>query len=57
MLGWVDRNVPVAEIAAKKIIEIGATGARDPAEISKLAVEQLGIRLDRWRREARFGLG
>ena len=39
----VDRNDPVADIVAKKIIEIGATGVRDPAEISKLAVEQLGV--------------
>lgn len=44
LLCLVDRNDPVAEIVAKKIIEIGATGVRDPAEISKLAVEQLGIR-------------
>ncbi len=39
----VDRNDPIAEIVAKTIIEIGATGVRDPAEIAKLAVEQLGI--------------
>jgi hypothetical protein len=39
----VDRNDPIAEIVAKKIIEIGATGVRDPAEISTLAVEQLGL--------------
>lgn len=39
----VDRNDPIAEIVAKKIIEIGATGVRDPAEISRLAVEQLGV--------------
>ena len=39
----VDRNDPIAEIVAKKIIEIGATGVRDPAEISKLAVEQLNV--------------
>jgi len=44
LLCLVDRNDPVAEIVAMKIIEIGATGVRDPGEISKLAVEQLGIR-------------
>jgi hypothetical protein len=43
-LPLVDRDDPLSEIVAKKIIEIGATGVRDPAEISKLAVEQLGIR-------------
>lgn len=40
----VDRDDPIAEIVAKKIIEIGASGVGDPAEISKLAIEQLGIR-------------
>ncbi|MGY4174889.1 hypothetical protein ACVIHH_000180 [Bradyrhizobium sp. USDA 4518] len=40
----VDRDDPIAEIVAKKVIEIGASGVSDPAEISKLAVEQLGIR-------------
>ncbi|MFB9262239.1 hypothetical protein ACFFWD_03495 [Bradyrhizobium erythrophlei] len=39
----VDRNDPIAEIVAREIIEIGATGVRDPAEISRIAVEQLGI--------------
>jgi hypothetical protein len=33
----------IAEIVAKKIIEVGAMGVRDPEEISKLAVEQLGV--------------
>jgi hypothetical protein len=42
-LWLVDRNDPIAEIVAKKIIEIGAADVRDPAEISKLAVEQLGV--------------
>jgi hypothetical protein len=41
-LHLVDRDDPVAEIVAKKIIEIAATGVRDPAEISRIAVEQLG---------------
>ncbi|MGY3591618.1 L-serine deaminase [Bradyrhizobium sp. USDA 4341] len=40
----VDRDDPIAEIVAKKVIEIGASGVSDAAEISKLAVEQLGIR-------------
>jgi hypothetical protein len=39
----VDRNDPVTEIVAKAVIEIGATGVRDPTEISKIAVKQLGI--------------
>jgi hypothetical protein len=36
----VDRNDPVTEIVTKAVIEIGATGVRDPTEISKIAVKQ-----------------
>jgi len=39
----VDRNDPIVDIVAKKIIEIGATGISDPEEISKTAVKQLGL--------------
>ncbi|WP_050421362.1 hypothetical protein [Bradyrhizobium tropiciagri] len=38
----VDRDDPIAEIVAKKVIETGARGLA--IQISKLAVEQLGIR-------------
>ena len=41
-LHLVDRNDPVCEIVARKIIEIGLDGARDPREIAALAVKQLG---------------
>jgi len=34
----VDRDDLIAEIVAKKISEIGASGFGDPAEISKLAI-------------------
>jgi hypothetical protein len=37
----VDRNDPIAEIVAKTVIEIGATGIREPSEISKIAVKRL----------------
>jgi hypothetical protein len=40
-LHLVDRDDPVAELVARKIIEIGAAGVRDPAEIARIAVEQL----------------
>jgi hypothetical protein len=42
-LGLVDRNDPVTEIIAKKIIEIAQTGERDPQRLSDLAIGQLGI--------------
>lgn len=40
----VDRDDPIAEIVAKKVIEIGESGVGDPAEISKCVIEQLGVR-------------
>ena len=39
----VDRNDPVTEMVARKIIEIGKNGG-DPAEIAKMAMKELGIR-------------
>jgi hypothetical protein len=38
-----DRSDPITQLVAKKIIEIGQTGIEDPAEISKLAIKQLGV--------------
>ena len=39
----VDRDDPIMNIVAKKIIEVAATtGSRDPKEISKTALRQLG---------------
>ena len=40
----VDRNDPIGEIIVKKIIEINATGVRDPVEISKIAVRHLAAK-------------
>ena len=45
LLRLVDRNDPVTEIVAKKIIEIFGTGERDPQRIAALAIEQLGVPL------------
>lgn len=41
-LGLVDRNDPICEIVARKVIEIDAAGTHDPAEIARLAEKQLG---------------
>jgi hypothetical protein len=38
-----DRNDPLTEMIAKRIIEIGQTGVKDPAQISQLAIKGLGI--------------
>ena len=43
LLHLVDRNDPVCEIVARKVIEIGATGAGDPVVISEIAARQLGV--------------
>jgi hypothetical protein len=41
-LDLVDRNDPVCEIVARKVIEIDAAGTHDPEEIGALAAKQLG---------------
>jgi hypothetical protein len=43
LLYLVDRNDPITELVAKKIIDIGLADIRDPAEICKIAVKQLGV--------------
>jgi hypothetical protein len=39
----VDRNDPICEIVARKVIEIERAGTRDPQEIAKLAAKLLGF--------------
>jgi hypothetical protein len=43
IIGLVDRNDPIAEMIAKKIIEIGQRGVRDPAQLSELTIKEMGI--------------
>jgi hypothetical protein len=42
-LSLVDRSDPVAEIIAKKIIELGQRGVREAKSLSDLAVKELGL--------------
>ncbi|MDA9434680.1 hypothetical protein [Bradyrhizobium sp. CCBAU 51627] len=42
-VGIKDRNDPMAEMIARKIVEIAQTGVRDPAEISSQALRELGM--------------
>jgi hypothetical protein len=42
-LSLVDRDDPLAEMLARKVIEIGAAHVRDPTEISKIAIKELGL--------------
>ncbi|MDI3562444.1 hypothetical protein [Bradyrhizobium sp. Arg816] len=39
-----DRDDPLTEMIAKKIIKIAQTDVRDPAEISALAIKELEMR-------------
>lgn len=41
-LGLKDRSDPITQMVARKIIEIGQTGVRDPLQLSTLAVRELG---------------
>ena len=40
-LNLVDRNDPIAEMVARKVIEIGATGVTNAVAISEIAFRQL----------------
>jgi hypothetical protein len=42
-IGILDRDDPLAELLAKKIIEVAQTGVREPADISAQAIEEMGI--------------
>ena len=39
-----DRDDPLTEMIAKKIIKVAQTGIKDPAQISALAIKELEIR-------------
>jgi hypothetical protein len=42
-LNLVDRNDPVCEIVARKVIEIDKAGTHDPREIATIVVKTFGI--------------
>ena len=42
-IGLKDRDDPLTQIIARKIIEVGQTGTLDPAQISRLAIKKLGL--------------
>jgi hypothetical protein len=39
----VDRDDPICEIVARKVIEIGTNGIHDPREIAEAAVQRLSV--------------
>lgn len=42
-LGLVDRNDPIAEMLAKKIIELGQRGVRQAEQLIEMAMKELGV--------------
>jgi hypothetical protein len=42
-IGIVDRADPLAELLARKIIEVAQAGIREPADISAQAIKEIGI--------------
>jgi hypothetical protein len=41
-LGLVDRNDPMTELVAEKVIEVHELGVNDPTEIADIAVRRIG---------------
>jgi len=41
-LGLVDRNDPICDLVARKVIQIGATNTTNAVAIAEIAVKQLG---------------
>jgi len=42
-LSLVDRDDPVTQLVAKKIMDIGQRGVRDPKRLSELTIKELGV--------------
>ena len=42
-LGIQDRGDPIAEMVAKKVLEIGQSGIEEPSQISELAIKALRV--------------
>ena len=41
-IGLVDRDDPLSEMVAKKVIQIAKSGVRDPTDIAALSIMELG---------------
>jgi hypothetical protein len=44
LLGVVDRNDPLCDMVARKVIEVGTIGTNEPREIAEMAVVRIGLR-------------
>jgi DNA integrity scanning protein DisA with diadenylate cyclase activity len=45
-LNLVDRNDPITEMIARKIIELGQRGVREAKQLSELTIKELGVGQD-----------
>jgi hypothetical protein len=43
-IGLVDRDDPLSEMVAKKVIKIAKSGVRDPSDIAAQAIVELGVK-------------
>ena len=43
-IGLVDRDDPLSEMVAKKVIKIAKSGVRDASDIAALAIVELGVK-------------
>jgi hypothetical protein len=43
IIGLVDRDDPITEMIARTIVEIAQTGVHDPAQLSAMAIKEIGI--------------
>ena len=44
LLGVVDRNDPLCDMVARKVIEVRTTGISEPRQIAEMAVVRIGVR-------------
>jgi hypothetical protein len=42
-LSLVDRDDPICDIVARKVVEVDAAGTHDPKEIAKVVTKEFGI--------------
>ena len=44
LLGVADRNDPLCDMVARKVLEVGAADKSEPREIAEMAVARIGLR-------------
>ncbi|MCS3474128.1 hypothetical protein M2212_000974 [Bradyrhizobium elkanii] len=44
LMGLVDRDDPLCELVARKVMEVAGNGSRDPKQMAEAAVARIGLR-------------